>query len=164
MSVKIDSVAKRLNLPLANLEILRAMRTRYSNKEKITKRELQVLVGHMTFAAKAIYGARLFSRIFIDVLTALESPSHHTRIAKLLQSELLWWKNVSGLTNGMVDCKLELARSSIVLHTDACLEGFWAVLDGDCIAGTWKDNNDPFWVGVMSNNWLASPVIDECIA
>lgn len=36
-----------------------------SVKSKLTKRELQVLVGYMPLAPKAVYGARTFIRLFM---------------------------------------------------------------------------------------------------
>lgn len=37
----------------------------------MSKTELQSLLGHMSFAARAIRGARTFSRIFIDRLVKI---------------------------------------------------------------------------------------------
>lgn len=131
----IDSVENRLKPLQVKLVNLQSMCAKYENLSKFTKREVQMLIGHMSFAAKAIYASRPFSRIFIDVLLKLEKPSHRTRITNLLKSELLWWQKFASVRNAKVDCALGYSRKHVSLHIDACLEGFAAVLRGNCLAG-----------------------------
>lgn len=90
LGLLIDSELQQIVLPEDKLTQLENMANHFMSKKKITKRQLQVLAGHMDFAANAIYGARTFSRIFIDALAALKRPSDHCRITKILRSEFQW--------------------------------------------------------------------------
>lgn len=64
----LDSVNECLELPVAKEEKLLALAIKLMGNRKIHKTELQRLIGHRTFASRAVYGARAFSRIFIHAL------------------------------------------------------------------------------------------------
>lgn len=53
----IDSLLQRVELPSEKIQQLAAKATEFLKREKLTKRELQVILGHMCFAAKAVHGA-----------------------------------------------------------------------------------------------------------
>lgn len=73
----VDSQMECLELPLDKLARSTDLADRYSKEQKLTRKELEVIVGHMSFAGKAIYGARTFSRGFIDAMHQLTRPFHH---------------------------------------------------------------------------------------
>lgn len=95
LGVILDSVEERLELPVEKLDELRLTTKKIFSYKNFGDEELQSLFGHMTFASRAVHGARTFSRIFIDALTGLRLPHHRTRITKLLASELLWWCRIA---------------------------------------------------------------------
>ena len=64
--VYFDTRLRRVELPAEKLERISKLAADYAERSKITKHELQILVGHMSFASRAIHGARAFTRIFID--------------------------------------------------------------------------------------------------
>lgn len=71
----------------------------YATRENVTKKELEVLVGHMYFTAKAIYGARLFTRLYIDMMTKLKRTKDHVRVTKHMALELNWWEPFAAKIN-----------------------------------------------------------------
>ena len=86
--VVIDSALSRIEIPQDQLDPLLRLLVLFAARKKVTKRELQVLVGYMSFAAKGIYGARTFTRIFIDAMVKLDKPHHKLRISKILHNEI----------------------------------------------------------------------------
>ena len=84
----IDSALQHIELPADKLEKLISLALDYVTRQKVTKRELQVLAGHMTFAARAIYGARPFARLFIDVVNTLRRSHYKFRLTPIYKSEL----------------------------------------------------------------------------
>ncbi|XP_055332333.1 uncharacterized protein LOC129584242 [Paramacrobiotus metropolitanus] len=95
LGVTLDSVSLTIELPPEKLQNLRTETGVLLSRNKATKKELQQLVGRLNFAAKAIYGARPFARIFIDALKPLSRPNHRTRLTSSLKLELQWWHDVS---------------------------------------------------------------------
>lgn len=84
----IDSEAQCLELPEEKIRTLEQMIGVFLNRTKCSKRELQAPTGQMAFAGKVVFGARTFSRIFIDALSKLKRPTDHCRITRLLRAEL----------------------------------------------------------------------------
>jgi len=84
----IDSRAGKIFLPQDKLNSLILLCSSLLDRKKVSKKELQALVGHMSFASRAIFGARTFARIFVDATKRLEQPSHKLRLNNQLQEEL----------------------------------------------------------------------------
>ena len=87
----IDSALQRIELLNDKLVRLASLAGSISQRGTVKRRELEVLVGHMTFASKPIYGARTFTRLFIDALNSVPYPYHYVTINKFLKQELQWW-------------------------------------------------------------------------
>ena len=135
-------------------------------KRKLTKRQLQSLVGVLSFASTVVKGGRTFTRRIIDSMNKLRRPHHKTRINKEFRKDLLWWSNFAATFNG----KAKIIRSEPLpqcyLQTDASFSGYGAYFHGDWVAGTWHPDavpqpseirNLPWWNSVqvpteISNN------------
>ena len=157
LGLTIDSSVQRIELPPEKIKTLADMAFSFSQRKKITRKDLEVIVGHMSFAARAIYGERTFSRIFIDVMKTLALPHHKTRMTLLLKAELTWWHKYATAMNGLVPCLMGKQRPSITIATDASFSGFGAVMNGNWVAGTWDSSIMPP-VG-FSSNWVNSPLL-----
>lgn len=81
----------------------------------------------MAFAAEVIFGARTFSRIFIDVLSKSRLPTDHCRITKFLREELCCWSSFARTVSGLGE--FGKVRPEMSICTDASFSGFGAVLD-----------------------------------
>ena len=158
----VDSAMQRIELPPEKVKTLVDMAFSLSQRGKVTRKELEILVGHMSFAARAIYGARTFSRLFIDVMNKLALPSHKIRLTKLLKAELTWWHDYTGTMNGLVPCLLGRVRPTFTIATDASFSGFGAVMDGHWLAGAWKSSVMP--PAGFSSNWIDSPLLPPSFA
>lgn len=91
----IDSIKQRLELPREKMQALNLLCRLMKKKEKVTKHELQKLVGHMSFAGKAMYGGGTFTRISIDELSSLNCASHRTRRTGASYSKFSGWNLTS---------------------------------------------------------------------
>ncbi len=80
LGIAIDSVLSRIELPNEKLMRIAELARNLKSKRKVTKRELQVFVGHLNFASRASYGARTFTRIFIDACNKLRLPYFRLRL------------------------------------------------------------------------------------
>ena len=82
LGIIIDSFYGRLELPKEKILKILSLIKQYSNRKKVTKRALQVLVGRLSFALKALYDARTFTQIFIGALKSLRMVNDHKRLTK----------------------------------------------------------------------------------
>lgn len=161
LGLVIDSILCRLELPEDKIDKLISMSKYFASKEKVTKKNLQKLAGHFSFAAKALYGARTFSRIFIDAFRFIHRPSHHTRLTAALKNELKWWSDFAPFINGLAKCAMGEQWPIIHIFCDASFAGFGATMQNEWLAGTWSEY--PVHLlkgGIFSNIWIAPPVLD----
>ena len=159
----IDSAQQRIELPKDKLQRLANLAEGLSQRRTVQRRELEVLVGHMTFASKPIYGARTFTRLFIDALNSVSSQSHYVTLNKVLKRELQWWHRFATDLNGLCPCRLGYSWSEkVTIYTDACFIGFGAVMDDTFLLGTWNGNsslsND---CETFSRNLVPQPLVDS---
>ena len=137
----IDSVQQRIELPNEKLQRLASLAESFSQPRTVQRRELEVLVGHMTFAAKPIYGARTFTRLFIDGLNTVASQSHYVTLNKVLKQELLWWHRFASDMNNLCHCRMGHSWSQkVTIFTDAFFIGFGAVMGNMFFLETWNSD------------------------
>ena len=106
MGLIIDSNLQRIELPKDKLDKLAFLSNSHSKRRSVKKRDFEVIVGHMNFASKAIYGARLFARVFINALNSVTAASHHITLNRFLRDELKWWEIFASTMNGLVPCRM----------------------------------------------------------
>lgn len=127
MGLTIDSALKQLELPEEKLYALAVCAASFKQQAKITKRDLQVLIGHLSFASRAIYGSRTLARISSDAMTKVTPQNYFVRLTLILKHKLHRWEKFAKKFNGLCPCKKERKRTYIVTDAHASLSGFGAV-------------------------------------
>ena len=100
LGIDIDTVHCQLTLPERKMCELRILLSETMAKRSITKRDLQSLVGKLSFAARVVYGGRTFLRRRIDTVNELPRPHHHIRPNRQLRADLAWWSKFLSVFNG----------------------------------------------------------------
>lgn len=159
-----DSVKRCLELPIDKLQMLSQLASAYLVKQKLSRRkELEVFMGHyMAFAAKAIYGARTFSRIFIDALCSSKESHHRIRLTKLIRLELTWWRDLARNFNGSCLCEMGKVWPVLSISTDASFSGFGAVCRDLWFTGTWSHDREIFLL--FRSHCIPSPTLHTSLA
>ena len=62
LGIEIDTILRRLILPQWKIAEIREILLFSLSKDKLTKRELQSIIGKLNFASRVIYGGRTFLR------------------------------------------------------------------------------------------------------
>ncbi len=145
--IEVDTVLWEARLPAdkvqSALEAVEGLRRR----KKVTLRELQSLIGLLSFCCKVVLPGRAFLRRLIDLTCGVTKPGHHIRISAEARKDLTAWSGFLQTCNGRV---LFLSRSwtsseHIKLYTDASGLGFAAILGDQWFQGgwpvTWRDVN-----------------------
>jgi len=164
LGLTIDSIKQNVELPEEKVNRLAELCSLYAARIKVSKVELQQIVGHMSFAARAVYGARTFSRIFVDALSTLEKPGHRIRITNLIRDELRWWTFMASRFNGMANSVFGIVRPEMLITTDAYFGGFGCKMDPHWLFGTWEDGLKlPAGCKEVECNRVPAPRLSEAI-
>lgn len=143
LGIIIDSNFCRLELPPKKLRLLSLLSRQQALIKKITKKQLQVLIGHLSFDTKATHGARTFTRLFIDVMVKLKHAIDHARITRLLQWELFRWSSFAANFIGLCPCTMRAELPKFLISTGASFTGFGASKSDAWLASVWG-NGEPY--------------------
>jgi len=96
----------------------------FEGRKKCTQRDLQSLVGFLNWAAKVVYGGRVFLRRLVTLCNSVALPGHHLRITADAGLDLLWWRE-EGLPrfNGAAMVVPPTPLPSCSFQCDACGAG-----------------------------------------
>ena len=70
---------------------MRTLLADWGDKKSCTRRELELLIGHLSHACKVIRPGRSFLRRMIELLHHNEN-AQHVRLNRNFRSDLQWWK------------------------------------------------------------------------
>ena len=91
LDIEVDFARMELRLPSPKLIRLRGLITHWLNKRAATKRELQVLIGHLAHAATVVRPGRTFIRGLIEASKIAIRPNHWTHLSVECQADLAGW-------------------------------------------------------------------------
>lgn len=146
LGIEIDTVSQKARLPQNKLDKCEELINSFLKRKKVTLRELQSLLGLLSFACQVIVPGRPFLRRLFDLVVGVSQPYHHIRLRKHCKDDLIVWQMFLKQFNGkyfFLDDKL-IASDSLMLYTDASgMIGYGAVFGNRWFHGTWNDK----WAG-----------------
>ena len=107
-------------------------------EEKSHKKELQSLIGKLSWAACAIKGGRTFLRRLIDVMASLKKKHHHIRLSATARADISWWSKFMDVFNGTVQFICDVPVPSAIFSSDACSKAGGAVYMTDWFYANWE--------------------------
>ena len=137
------TVQGTLELPHNTLCSLKEALIKFRNCVKVTKRNLQSILGKLNWATQCIYGGRFYMRRIIDKITTLSKPWHRTRVTKDMRADADWWIHYLNVFNGLTP--MVESRPAAPLCIDACNSGTGAYYNGECLYTPWSA-----WPGTAS--------------
>lgn len=126
LGIEIDSQRMELRLPEEKLVALKHELAVFSQRKRATRKQLQSLLGKLSYASSVVVGGRAFNRRIINAMCRLRHDSHRVRLRADVLADIYWWEVFMETFNGkafIVDSKPVSA-----VYTDACVEGgggFW---------------------------------------
>ena len=121
LGIEVDSTHMELRLPTPKLIRLKGLITRWLNKRAATKRELQVLTGHLSHAATVVRPGRTFIRGLIEASKIPTRSNHWVRLNGECQADLAWWNLFLEEWNGT--SMMPPPQHSVISTSDA--SGSW---------------------------------------
>ena len=142
LGIEIDTVKGELRLPIGKVEECRSIVLESSRRSKLTLRELQRLIGKLSFACSVVVPGRAFLRRLINMTIGLKSPFHKVRLNKGCKLDLEVWLSFLAEFNGRSMFLDEHWSQSVQVHlyTDAAgAVGFGAVLGRHWCRAMWPN-------------------------
>jgi hypothetical protein len=149
--IELDTIAMQARLPEEKLNKARTLLQRYSSKTRISLRELQSLIGFLTFACRVIQPGRAFLRRLISLTYAVTNPRHHITLNSGARADMKAWLSFLVQFNGTTLFPEPSFSSSdtLQLYSDASgALGFAAVFGTRWFCDEWPAEFAPLHITV----------------
>ena len=140
LGITIDSIRMEICLPEDKLQDLCVELKTWQECRKCTKKELQSLIGKLSFACKVIPSGRLFLRRLIDLCKTVKQQHHHVSLNSAARQDISWWQGFLPEWNGrsLIQAPDWSNASDLHIFTDASGNiGFGIYVKGSWIAHAW---------------------------
>ena len=88
LGIMLDTVSMTMELPEEKCQEIKDLLHQVYQRRKIKRRELQSLVGKLSWASQCVQGGRTFIRRLIDPIAQLKSPWHRTRVTQDMKEDI----------------------------------------------------------------------------
>lgn len=124
LGVEFDTLAMTKSVHADCLAEIQEFLRCWSHKAKATKRDLQSLLGKLSFVSKCVKNSRIFLMRIIDLLKGLKHHHHRVSLNKEFKKDIRWWLNFITVYNGVsIILDTPWSAPDCVFVTDACLTG-----------------------------------------
>ena len=123
LGIEICTWKRTLSLPHSKLTEVKELVNKWCYKKRVSKVELQSLVGKLNWCAKLVRGGRSFLRRLIDLSKTVDHPNWHVKLDSNARADLNWWKVGLSLFHGTTCFPIDLPLPSYSYSTDSCMVG-----------------------------------------
>jgi hypothetical protein len=136
LGLMFNSLTQKITVPPARVAALRTVLPDWIQRTHATKRELQSLIGVLSFCCRGVRFGRAFLRRLIDLTTTLPYQESVAELTPDMQADVAWWQKFAftewqGVSYLMDPTPIELARMAAFSYADSCGE--------ECAAGVGDD-------------------------
>ena len=144
LGLELDSIHMVVRIPRDKIVELIEKIEMVLQREKVTLRQMQSLIGSLNFCCRAIVPGRPFCRRFINATCGLTQPYHHLRITKPIKLDLLMWLHFFREHNGVsaFHDRYWVSNEDVQLFSDSAAGpnlGFGIYFQGKWSHGVWPD-------------------------
>ena len=152
LGIVLDAVRMEARLPQDKLEKARALLSEFIERNKVTLKELQRLIGVLNFACSVVVPGRAFLRRLIDLTMGVQKPNHHIRLTRQAKLDLEVWLQFLMHFNGrsfFLDDTF-MTGDYLDLYTDAAGgTGYGALCGSEWFCGIWPVSWRSYNVSVL---------------
>jgi hypothetical protein len=150
LGILIDTDAMSVSLDQARIKRIQALLGDWDGRQTCSLRELQSLVGTLSFASCVVRHGRTFIQHMRDLIrqACLEQGTHVRAIIALagdFRDDLSWWQHFMTDWNGvslLAESGWRDPASVVQVYTDACVDGFAAVVGTRWFHRRWSDEQE----------------------
>ena len=92
LGIQVDTNLSQLSLPLEKVARLQEILSHWRGRKSCTKKDLQILLGHLSHAAIVFRPGRIFLRTLFTLLSRLADPCHYTHLNLKARTDTAWWQ------------------------------------------------------------------------
>ena len=139
LGLEIDALHQKVRVPVDKLVSISAKIDKALHKDKSTLRELQSLIGSLSFLCRAVAPGRAFLRRLIDLTCGVKESWHKIRLSSGAKYDLVMWSVFLKGFNGVsiIPDQMWVGEDDIELYTDASGTGFGGYFAGKWFQGRW---------------------------
>ena len=121
LGIELDAIAMEARLPLDNVLKIKNNLSEMRVRRKVTLREVQLLIGLLSFACCVFQPGTTFLRRLIDRTNGIQQPHFHIRLNKESRLYIAAWLLVIDHFNGktMLLKQIRISANKLHLYTDA---------------------------------------------
>ncbi|KXJ26023.1 hypothetical protein AC249_AIPGENE6469 [Exaiptasia diaphana] len=135
LGIEVDTVAFTLRVPQDHINDLLVEIQQWFNRANYTKKQLQSLIGRLSFVTACVRPGRIFMSRLLNNLRLFPSKSRTMIITPDMYLDLSWWSSFLPLFNGVTIIKPEdWIFEDLKFATDACLCGGGATCLDQCFS------------------------------
>lgn len=124
LGILIDTVSMTLSVTPERLNEIHELLKLWLTKKSATKRELQSLVGKLSFVTKCVRQSRIFLNRLLTLLRSVKSNHHFVRLTQEFRKDLFWWQEFVNVYNGVsLIPRITWSSPDAIFATDSCLTG-----------------------------------------
>ena len=146
LGIEIDTVSRELRLPMGKVADCSQLIGSFLARQKVTLRELQSLIGKLSFACCVLVPGRAFLRRLINLTIGVSSPFYRIRLSAGCKEDLRVWLQFLAEYNGksmfLEESWPEASQKHVYTNASGAV-GFGGLLGGHWFQGTWP----PQWSG-----------------
>ena len=125
LGIKLDSVEQTVSIDAERLTQIKQLTAQWLNKSVVTLKELQSLIGVLSFAASCVREGRLF---FSRLLNLLKECKKSITLSIEAKKDIRWWHTFLADYNGVSLIPSQVWNApDTEISTDSCLTGCGAV-------------------------------------
>ena len=150
LGIELDTNAFQARLPIEKLIEYRGLLKKYTKDTRIKKRDLDSLIGKLSFAASVI-PARAFLRRLINLSCTTKIPYHYIKIQQWVFADISTWLEFMEKYNGVTFFRhpRQIPSNEINLISDASKLGFGAAFGSHWIQERWPQIWTTFHITVL---------------
>ena len=149
LGMMLDTLKMEARLPPEKLEDCKRLVKEMCIKRTVTRRELESLVGKLSFAC-AVIPARAFLRRLIDKVWSVELPSHYIGISREMREDLLMWYRFLIQYNGVTMFRCgNLSAIDLHMTSDASKRGFGAHFNNNWVQAPFPSDWGSFHISIL---------------
>ena len=141
LGVELDSVSMTARLPGRKKDDILQSLPHWLLRRKCTQRELQSIIGTLSFACKVVPAGRTFLRRLIDLTMTVKRPHHHVYLNQHARADFKWWLDFVPKWDGiaMFPARSWCTAQDLRIYTDASgTLGFGACYGQSWLRGNWQ--------------------------
>ena len=119
--IEVDTLKLELRLPADKISKVTLLVNRLAKRRTVTLRDIQVVIGFLSFCCLAVACERPFLRHFIKLTRGIRRPHHYVTLTSEARADILAWNTFLCSFNGkcMFLDRRFLSSDTIKLYTDA---------------------------------------------